>query len=409
MNKLPLFSPPIPPFLSFSPPIPPKGGLRSEWILTPLQGGRGVKEVIRGRGVNKVIRNALMLPCILLIINPLIAYSQFRGDNCIVKSEFIFQQGEVPFPSCHASTIIQNGNGLLAAWFGGTEERNPDVGIWVSNYEKGTWSKPQEVANGIQHKDKRYPCWNPVLFNADSEILLFYKVGPSPSAWWGELITSGDSGRTWSKSRRLPEDIIGPVKNKPVKLANGILLCPSSTENEGWRLHMEFTSDNGGTWERTPALNERTTGAIQPSVLIHPGNRLQLVCRSTTSKILTSWSADNGHTWSDLAPLALPNPNSGIDAVTLRDGRHLLIYNHLKKGRYFLNAAISDNGQDWNAATLLENEKPGTEFSYPAVIQTNDGLVHITYTWNRKQIKHVVITPDLIREKPFENNEWPLK
>ena len=172
---------------------------------------------------------------------------------------------------------------------------------------------------------------------------------------------------------------------------------------------MEFTSDNGGTWERTPALNERTTGAIQPSVLIHPGNRLQLVCRSTTSKILTSWSADNGQSWSELAPLALPNPNSGIDAVTLRDGRHLLIYNHLKKGRYFLNAAISDNGQDWNAAALLENEKPGTEFSYPAVIQTNDGLVHITYTWNRKQIKHVVITPDLIREKPFENNEWPLK
>jgi predicted neuraminidase len=169
---------------------------------------------------------------------------------------------------------------------------------------------------------------------------------------------------------------------------------------------MEFTSD-GFSWERTSALNERSTGAIQPCILIHPGGRLQLLCRSTASKILTSWSEDSGRTWSKLTPLNLPNPNSGIDAVTLKDGRHLLIYNHLNKGRYFLNAAISDNGLDWKAAALLENDKPGTEFSYPAVIQTNDGLVHITYTWNRKQIKHVVLDPEKIIPKPFPDNEWP--
>jgi len=349
------------------------------------------------------------LSFIILFLNPLITFSQFRDNNCIVKSEFIYEPGEVPFPSCHASTIIQNGKGLLAAWFGGTAERNPDVGIWVSSYKKGKWSTPVEVANGIQHKDKRYPCWNPVLYNSGGRILLFYKVGPSPSTWWGELITSDDKGRTWSRSYRLPEDIIGPVKNKPVKLDNGILLCPSSTEDEGWRLHMEFTSDNGLSWERTNALNERTTGAIQPSILIHPGNRLQLVCRSTISKILTAWSDDNGRTWSELEPLSLPNPNSGIDAVTLKDGRHILIYNHLTKGRYMISAAISDDGLEWEAAALLENEKPGTEFSYPAVIQTNDGLIHITYTWNRRQIKHVVLNPELITAKPFLNNEWPVQ
>jgi predicted neuraminidase len=344
---------------------------------------------------------------IIMLFNPLSSFSQFSGENCIVRSEFIYQPQDVSFPSCHASTIIQNGKGLMAAWFGGTAEKNPDVGIWVSSYEKGKWSKPSEVANGVQHKDKRYPCWNPVLFNAGKEILLFYKIGLDPPIWWGELITSDDKGKTWSRSCRLPEGIIGPVKNKPVMLSNGDLLCPSSTENEGWRIHMEFTADNGLTWERTLALNDRKTGVIQPTILIHPNNRLQLLCRSTVSKILTSWSEDNGRTWSELTPLNLPNPNSGIDAVTLKDGRHLLIYNHLNKGRYFLNAAISDDGLDWKAAMLLENEKPGTEFSYPAVIQTNDGLVHITYTWNRKQIKHVVIDPGMIRAKPFENNEWP--
>jgi predicted neuraminidase len=345
---------------------------------------------------------------LFIIINLLqSASAQFRGEGCILKSEFIYQPGDVPFPSCHASTIIQNGNGLLSAWFGGTAEKNPDVGIWISHFVKGKWTRPAEVANGIQHRNKRYPCWNPVLYNTGDKILLFYKVGPSPSAWWGELMTSDDKGKSWSESFRLPEDIIGPVKDKPVMLSNGELLCPSSTENEGWRLHMEFTSDNGLTWERTSALNDRSTGAIQPCILLHPGNRLQLLCRSTTSRILTAWSGDNGRTWSELTPLSLPNPNSGIDAVTLKDGRHLVIYNHLDKGRNYLNAAISDDGLDWEAAFLLEYEKQGSEYSYPAVIQTNDGLVHITYTWNRKQIKHVVIDPRKIISRKMINAEWP--
>jgi len=333
---------------------------------------------------------------------------QYKGDACIMKSEFIYQQGDVPFPSCHASTIVQDGKNLIAAWFGGTAEKNPDVGIWISRCLKGKWSTPVEAANGIQYKGKRYPCWNPVLFNHDKEILLFFKVGPSPSEWWGVLKRSVDSGKTWSEAYRLPEGIIGPVKNKPVLLADGTLLCPSSTENEGWRVHMEFTTDNGRTWARTPALNDRKTGVIQPSVLVHQVGRLQFLCRSTMSKILTSWSTDNGRTWGGLTPTELPNPNSGIDAVSLKDGRHLVIYNHLTKGRNMLNAAISKDGTKWEAAFLLENDVKGTEFSYPAVIQASDGLVHITYTWNRKQIKHVVIDPVKINSRPFSGEEWPL-
>ena len=351
-------------------------------------------------------RLLFILICLSIVL-PRNADGQFRGEKCILKSEYIYQPGDVPFPSCHASTIIQNGKGLMAAWFGGTAERNPDVGIWVSRYEKGRWTIPVEVANGIQYKGKRYPCWNPVLYNTGKKILLFFKVGPSPSAWWGEMMSSDDRGKSWSVPRRLPEDIFGPIKNKPVLINTGELLCPSSTEDEGWRLHMEFTSDNGLTWERTSALNERTTGAIQPTILIHPGGKLQLLCRSTVSKILTAWSLDNGRTWTKPEPINLPNNNSGIDAVTLSDGRHILIYNHLVKGRHILNIAISKDGTEWKAVAILENEKPGSEFSYPAVIQTSDGLVHITYTWNRKQIKHVIIDPAAIQEKSFSNDEWP--
>ncbi len=331
----------------------------------------------------------------------------FKGENCIVRSEFIFRPDDVPFPGCHASTITEAGKALIAAWFGGTAERNPDVGIWTSRFINGKWTLPVEAANGIQHKNKRYPCWNPVLFNNGKEILLFYKVGPSPSAWWGELKISDDEGLTWSRSYRLPEDIYGPVKDKPVLLANGELLCPSSTEDDGWRLHMEFTADNGITWERTEALNEKDIRAIQPTILFHPGGKIQLLCRSSSGSILTSWSDDNGHTWDKLTASPLPNPNSGIDAVTLKDGRQLVVYNHLNKGRNILNVALSKDGIRWEAAVLLENDDQGTEYSYPAVIQSSDGLVHITYTWNRKQVKHVVLDPEKFTSKPFNDGKWP--
>lgn len=350
-----------------------------------------------------------LLSSVLILINIIITTGQdpFKGEKGIVNAEFIYQPSDVPFPSCHASTIIQTKTGLLCAWFGGTAERNPDVGIWISHFAGGKWTKPVEVANGIQHKTKRYPAWNPVLFNNGKDVLLFYKVGPSPSTWWGEMMTSSDDGKTWSRPSRLPEDIYGPIKNKPVLLQNGELLCPSSSEHDGWRVHMEITADNGLTWERTPFLNSKEIRAIQPTILFQKDGRLQMLCRSGSSAILSSFSSDNGRTWSDLTTVSLPNPNSGIDAVTLKDGRHILIYNHIIKGRNILNAAISEDGILWKAAVLLENEPKEGEFSYPAVIQTGDGLVHITYTWNRKLVKHVVLDPSKISARAIENGVWP--
>lgn len=343
----------------------------------------------------------------LLICISVIPQKLYKGEKCIVRSEFIYKSEEVKFPSCHASTIAEIPQGLITAWFGGTAERDPDVGIWISRYTNGKWSKPEEAANGIRENGKRYPCWNPVLYNSGDEILLFYKVGPSPSEWWGELIISDDNGISWSASHKLPEDILGPIKNKPVLLGNGTLLCPSSSENEGWRVHMEMTPDNGITWTRTKALNERNIAAIQPAVLLHKSGKIQILCRSKQSKILSSWSEDNGKTWTELEPLTLPNPNSGIDAVTLKDGGHLLVYNHLNNGRQMLNVAVSDDGINWKSALLLENDIKDKEYSYPAVIQSGDKKIHITYTWNRKLIKHVVIDPELIETRPFANSAWP--
>lgn len=336
----------------------------------------------------------------------------------LVKSEYLYETA--PFPECHASTIAESKNGLVAAWFGGTKEKNPDVGIWVSRQELGHWTTPVEVANGVESPEKRYPTWNPVLYQVDGgDLYLYYKVGPDPEKWRGMMMTSSDGGKTWSKPRRLPDGIAGPIKNKPIGLKSGVLLCPSSTEDKGWRVHFERTSDHGKTWERTEPINDgKEFGVIQPTVLLHqdPGGALKLqgLFRSRQGVIVESWSSDEGRTWGKLTATTLPNPNSGIDGVTLNDGRHLLVYNHVvtKPGKWGdrapLNLAISDDGKIWKAALTLETGPPSAEYSYPAIIQTSDGLVHITYTWNRKKVKHVVVDPKKLAAREMKDGKWPL-
>ena len=309
-----------------------------------------------------------------------------------MNKEFLFHNP--PFPQCHAVTIAETQAGLAAAWFGGSREGAKDVSIWFNRQSGPGWTTPVEAVNGIED-GIRYPSWNPVFYHdPGGKLLLFYKVGPSPSNWWGRLIVSADEGATWSASTRLPDGILGPVKDKPIRLENGILLCPSSSEGTGWRVHVDLTPDLGQTWQRVEILSEYEV--IQPTVLQHPGGRLQLLCRSKSGWITTCWSEDNGLHWSRMQTTNLPNPNSGIDAISLQDGRHILVYNHtgMTPGRWGgprtpLNLAVSDDGINWQPVLVLEDE-PG-EYSYPAVIQTMDGRVHAAYTWRRENMRHVII------------------
>lgn len=320
--------------------------------------------------------------------------------------EFIYETA--PFPECHASTVEETPWGIVAAWFGGTEEKDLDVGIWVSRRVEGVWTEPVEVANGVQHAELRHPTWNPVLYQQPGGPLhLFYKCGPSPSTWWGMWTTSHDHGVTWTLPRRLPESIDGPVKNKPVLLGDGTLLCGSSTEYDGWRVHFELTTDWGRTWTRVGPINDgREFNAIQPTILLHRDGSLQALCRSREGNIVSTRSNDRGLNWSPLVRLSLPNPNSGVDAVTLHDGRHLLIYNHVRRGRSPLNLAYSTDGEQWHATAVLENE-PG-EFSYPAIIQGRDGTVHLTYTWKRKKVRYMAIDPARLRDLgAIVDGVWP--
>lgn len=345
------------------------------------------------------------------------------GQDGVVLAEFVFD--DAPHPECHASTIAETASGaLVAAWFGGTAERNADVGIWFSRLGAERWTPPVEVANGVQMDGSRYPTWNPVLYQSPRDgapLLLFFKVGPSPPEWWGMVMESEDDGRSWSEPRRLPDGILGPIKNKPITLPDGSLLAGSSIEDApeppAWRAHFERSPDLGRTWTRSERLAGRTAGAedfwiIQPTILVLRDGELLALFRSKQSRIAASRSADEGRTWGPIYATGLLNPDAGVDGLTLADGRHLLVYNHKVRvdgvwagSRSRLNVALSDDGDTWDAVLMLEDQDG--EYSYPAVIQGRDGQVHVTYTHRRTRIRHLVLDPAGLPRHPMSGVEWP--
>lgn len=335
----------------------------------------------------------------------------------IVKDEFLYTKAS--FPECHSATIAETPKGLVAAFFGGTKERNPDVEIRVCREINGKWTAPVAVANGIVNDTLRYPTWNPVLYQVPGgDLLLFYKIGPKPSMWKGWMIRSKDNGVTWSKPEKLPEGFLGPVKNKPVTLKDGSLLCPSGVESGKTAIHFERydVQKNKWTMMALPPNNANYESPIQPTIMFHGKDTLQALCRSKEEAILQTWSYDGGKTWTPLSKTSLPNNNSGIDAVTLKNGWQLLAYNHAvpnatwKKGkgpRTPLNVAISKDGIHWYAVLILE-DSPVSQYSYPSVIQSKDGMIQIVYTWRRTRIKYVEVDPSKLIPLKIKGGEWPI-
>ena len=347
-----------------------------------------------------------------------------QDSGPVEVDEFLYTSAS--FPECHSATIVETDDGdLVATYFGGTKERNPDVCIWVSRKEKGsdTWTEPQLVADGVLNDTLRKACWNPVVYQIpDGDLVIYFKIGDSVADWSGWMTVSSDGGRTWSPRKPLQDGYLGPVKNKPVPVgfesesaddesdgqrktqgAKPVnrLIAPTSVEKGGWRLYFEYSDDMGKTWRRTDYV-EADSGvmAIQPAVLTLPDGRLEAVARTRNRQVAVTFSDDNGESWSRLQLIDVPNNNSGLDAVTLRDGRYAMICNDwpipptLQKGaRTPLSLMLSDDGLHWRHALTIE-DSPVSQYSYPSIIQTSDGRVHLIYTWRRQRIKHVVIDID---------------
>lgn len=327
-----------------------------------------------------------------------------------LSMQFVYQ--EPVTPECHAGTLVQRPDGsVMAAWFGGTHEGHLDVRVWQSVFDGTRWSLPQDiVAQGMSIDGSPSSVFNPVLFQYpdNGPMLMFYLSG---NFYPGNLMSSQDGGHSWSDSVVLPGTIRGASKNKPVLLSDGTLVCP---DNGNGVLKFDRTRDFGKTWMESGSTPPGEIDAIQPTLLVHQDGRLQALGRSKTGSIVTTGSADGGATWSALKKTSLPNNYSGIDAVTLSDGRLVVVYNHsgmTKSGgwgkRTPLNVAVSEDGINWSAAVVLEDE-PG-EFSYPVIIQSADGQLHVLYTWNRLRMKHVVLDPSTFDLRSIIDGVWPEK
>ena len=305
----------------------------------------------------------------------------------LISSAFIYDTDSIP--SCHASTLVETGNGLLAAWFGGSYESHPDVSIFCASFDGSVWSAPVLVADGIVSDSLRYPCWNPVLFRQENgNTVLFYKVGPNPREWWGEYKISADDGLSWSESVPLPAGMLGPIKNKPLALPDGNILYPTSVEYtpDHWKVFVERSRKDLTGWQIT-AIDNNGFNAIQPTFFLI-GRKLEMLCRTQDGVLARATSGDLGRTWTPLQGTQLPNNNSGIDGIVLKDGLRLLVCNPILEGRNKLALLGSYDGEDWRTLLFLEDQSEG-EFSYPAIIALRDGTIGITYTYNRRRIKYV--------------------
>ena len=336
-----------------------------------------------------------------------------------MRSEHVF--GDLrPFAQCHAPTLVRHADGgLLVAWFAGTREGHPDAAIWAADRgplepapglapaprptqptprgavpkPPGThWSEPRRIARAAEQ-----PHWNPVLFAPSaSRLVLHFKVGPRIREWATWIQESEDAGAHWHSQRPLvPGDRggRGAVKNKPIRLQSGEWLAGASLETRRrWDAFVDRSPDGIGDWQASawvPTDRRRLPGkgVIQPTLWQSSPTEVHMLLRSSAGHVLRSDSSDAGHSWSTARPIDVPNNNSGIDLVRLRDGRLALACNPVA-GSWAARTPLSllfshDNGETWPDRIDVEVE-PG-EFSYPALIEDGDGLC-LAYTWNRRRI-----------------------
>ena len=337
----------------------------------------------------------------------------------MIKAELLYQEYLTP-PSinneageCHASTVAICDGKPTVAWFHGTKEKNPNVRIWVSKRED-EWSAPVVVT-----PDDGVADWNPTLFCENDVLTLIYKSGIDESHWRSMKIVSEDAGKTWTDPVELvPGDVggRGPVKNQMIRLSNGALLAPGSTEDlaDRWESWTDYSEDNGKTWKlsapvafelpdgtvcnRKEELPDEGEGLIQPAIWEDPAHdgRVYMLARTNLKWVYRSESKDFGRSWSVARPTDMPNNNSGLGAALMDCGVLGLVCNPVGENwgpRTPLCLFLSDdNGATYPIRIELENEahRPGIEFSYPSIIADGD-LFHIVYTASKKKIGYAVV------------------
>lgn len=321
-----------------------------------------------------------------------------RSQKPFFESQIIPQPAYLP--AAHSSSFVMLPNkSLLAFWFSGTREGSPDVKIWSSTYQDGTWKMASSLVDPqmISKANHRYvvKVGNPVIYLARNGELHLFVVSVSVGGWSGSNLNhliSTDRGKTWSKPERI---VISPffnistlVRTSAVSLTDGGFYLP--VYHEFIRKYPELLrfDANGKFIEQIRISNKNRM--LQPSIMPINSDTAYAYFRNSSlddspKNIFMSETTDGGRHWSALKATNLTNHDASVVAANLNDGRYIMVYNEKTRGHLWL--AISSDGMNWKPFYQLENVE-GDEFSYPDV-QVNGDIVDIMYTNNRKNIKHV--------------------
>ncbi len=329
-------------------------------------------------------------------------------------------------PMSHVSSVAALADGrAVAVWYSGSKELARDVRIFISTYDPaaGAWSTPAVAATREETSADlgRYvrKVGNPVVFTTGGDKLwLVYVAMPMPG-WSGSSLAykvSHDDGRTWSRAGRLYLSPLANmsklVKNKPAELDGGRLLLPVYQELGDTYPEVLLLRPEGDRLRYAISRMLDTEGLLQPSIMPtqnSDGNadgsaEFAAFFRNAHGEeqeyVMRSVSKYDGRCWQDATETSVPNPNSGLDVVSAGDKRAVMVANDTYSDRTRLAVYTStDDGQSWARRKVLENT-PEMEFSYPSIVRTNDGVYHVTYTYDRKAIKHVTFSDAWLWEAP---------
>lgn len=302
-------------------------------------------------------------------------------------------------PSVHCATLCQLADGtLLAAWFGGTRELAGDVVLLMARLQPGgsDWSAP-EILLRVPGQALGQPVFLPL---ADGRLRFFCNVVPVDGRWVDaqpHCQDSTDGGHSWGPLQPLLDYPGLMFRSKPLQLPGRILL-PAYDERE-WQSRILLSDDGGASWRLgAPLISPR--GNIHACLVALPDGRVLAYMRTggPGGVIWRAESADAGDSWAEPQPTAIPNPNAGIDLIRLQGGDLLLACNPVARGRTPLALLLAAPDERWGPPRLLEQE-PG-EYSYPTLLQTQDGLVQLVYTWRRERIQHLTFSEDWLRQAP---------
>lgn len=373
----------------------------------------------------RIVMNAAFSVLLLITVIPVLyrdlpsrAWPDFVLDNGMALNKSMsnmsmgFACEDCLVPSVHGANVIETHNGgLLATWFGGSREGAKDVVLWGADFSPQTqhWSTPRKIIGPAETQATlgRHikTVGNSVLVRELPDALLLYYVTVSVGGWAGSslnVIQSLDDGKTWTEPKRLITSPFANIstlnKSSPVHFSDGSIGLPVYHEFIGKFSEMLRIDRNGRILDKSRITYGRHS--IQPLLIPYAPQSALALMRDTgpaPGQIRISRSEDAGMYWSSDKKSSLPNPDSAVAGLRRPDGSLLLIFNDIEVGRNSLALAVSrDDGNSWKTVRHFEQSRTSEEFSYPYLIRSSNGSMHLLYTWNRKRIRHVVFNDNWV-------------